>query len=50
MLEESLTMHTVQEALAAAANILNDDVDRAEEELSEGTSPFHKVRIQSNLL
>lgn len=33
----------LREALAAAAHILNDDVDRAEEELSKGTSPFHKV-------
>lgn len=34
---------TVEEAMAAAAYILNDDVDTAESELSKGNSPFHKV-------
>ena len=33
----------LQEALAAAAFIMNDEVERAEQELSKGTSPFHKV-------
>ena len=33
----------LQEAMAAAAFIMNDEVERAEQELSKGTSPFHKV-------
>ncbi|CZT22920.1 related to Mitochondrial outer membrane protein iml2 [Ramularia collo-cygni] len=31
------------EAMASAVHILNDDVERAEAELSKGTSPFHKL-------
>ncbi|TKA22225.1 hypothetical protein B0A50_08094 [Salinomyces thailandicus] len=35
--------HALQEALAAAALILNDEVEQAEAELAKGTSPFHKL-------
>lgn len=37
----------LQEAMAAAAFIMNDEVERAEAELSKGTSPFHKVAKSS---
>lgn len=33
----------LQEAMAAAAFIMNDEVERAETELAKGTSPFHKL-------
>ncbi|GAB7364370.1 hypothetical protein MBLNU230_g4913t1 [Neophaeotheca triangularis] len=35
--------HALQQAMAAAQHIMNDDVDAAEEELSKGHSPFHKL-------
>nr|OQO22520.1 hypothetical protein B0A51_11060 [Rachicladosporium sp. CCFEE 5018] len=37
--------YALQQALAAAAHIMNDDVDLAETELRKGTSPFHKLGI-----
>ena len=33
----------LDDALRAAANIMNDDVDAAESALSQGNSPFHKL-------
>ncbi|KAK5112788.1 hypothetical protein LTR85_011122 [Meristemomyces frigidus] len=33
----------LQEAMAAASHIMNDEVERAETELAKGTSPFHKL-------
>ena len=39
-LDEHQALH---EAMAAAALIVNDDVEQAEIELSKGTSPFHKL-------
>ncbi len=33
----------LQEAMASAALIINDEVEQAELELSKGTSPFHKL-------
>ncbi|SMR43347.1 unnamed protein product [Zymoseptoria tritici ST99CH_1E4] len=35
--------HALEEAMSCASHILNDDVERAEAELSQGTSPFHKL-------
>ncbi|GAB7350940.1 hypothetical protein MBLNU459_g1447t1 [Dothideomycetes sp. NU459] len=35
--------HALQEAMVAAAYILNDDVEMAEAGLSKGNSPFHKL-------
>ncbi|GAB1739385.1 hypothetical protein NU219Hw_g4346t1 [Hortaea werneckii] len=35
--------HALEDALASAALILNDDVEKAEAELAKGTSPFHKL-------
>ncbi|KAK5709005.1 Mitochondrial outer membrane protein iml2 [Elasticomyces elasticus] len=39
----------LQDAMASAAHIMNDDVERAEAELSKGTSPFHKLGLSTAL-
>ncbi|KAF2765048.1 hypothetical protein EJ03DRAFT_331320 [Teratosphaeria nubilosa] len=39
----------LKEAMASAAFIMNDDVERAERELSTGTSPFHKLGLATTL-
>ncbi|UJO11189.1 Inclusion body clearance protein iml2 [Fulvia fulva] len=35
--------HALQEAMRSASLILNDETERAESELAQGTSPFHKL-------
>ncbi|EME50040.1 hypothetical protein DOTSEDRAFT_77158 [Dothistroma septosporum NZE10] len=35
--------HALQEAMRSASLILNDEMERAESELAQGTSPFHKL-------
>ncbi|TKA61815.1 hypothetical protein B0A55_11961 [Friedmanniomyces simplex] len=39
----------LQDAMASAAHIMNDDVELAETELSKGSSPFHKLGLSTAL-
>ncbi|EMD00990.1 hypothetical protein BAUCODRAFT_191233 [Baudoinia panamericana UAMH 10762] len=39
----------LQDAMGAAAHIMNDEVELAEAELSKGTSPFHKLGLATAL-
>ncbi|PPJ56338.1 hypothetical protein CBER1_00748 [Cercospora berteroae] len=41
--------HALAEAMSHAALIMNDEVEKAEVELSKGTSPFHKLGTATTL-